>query len=61
MPELLHGQRQGKDSGGGQPSGCHATGFISGAPPGGAGVLPGHPSPCPLTGYSGGGKKMIAV
>ena len=64
FPELLPGQRQRIRS---APlvanPGCHATGFLSSAAPlVELGVIPkNYPMTCfSLTGYSGGGKKMIA-
>ena len=64
FPELRKGQREAiaKADRVANP-GCHATGFISiVAPLVQAGVLPADAdlSCCSLTGYSGGGKKMIA-
>ena len=62
--ELLAGQRERiKNAKRLANPGCHATGFLSGAAPLTAlGVLPAdYPVTCySLTGYSGGGKKMIA-
>ena len=62
--ELLPGQRQRiKYAGRVANPGCHATGFLSTAAPlVKMGVLPAdYPVTCfSLTGYSGGGKKMIA-
>ena len=64
FPELLAGQRQRvKFAKRTANPGCHATGFLSAAAPLVAtGVLPrDYPVTCySLTGYSGGGKKMIA-
>ena len=64
FPELLPGQRQRiKFAGRVANPGCHATGFLSTAAPlVKLGVLPAdYPITCfSLTGYSGGGKKMIA-
>ena len=64
FPELLPGQRQRiKYAARVANPGCHATGFLScAAPLTQLGVLPGdYPLTCfSLTGYSGGGKKMIA-
>ena len=64
FPELKKGQREAiaKAKYVANP-GCHATGFISiAAPLVQAGVLPADADLCcfSLTGYSGGGKKMIA-
>ena len=62
--ELLSGQRERiKTAKRVANPGCHATGFLAGAAPLTAlGVLPtDYPVTCySLTGYSGGGKKMIA-
>ena len=64
FPELLAGQRQRvKFARRVANPGCHATGFLSAAAPLVAlGILPeDYPVTCySLTGYSGGGKKMIA-
>ncbi len=64
FPELLPGQRQRvKYARRVANPGCHATGFLScAAPLVHLGVLPAdYPMTCwSLTGYSGGGKKMIA-
>ena len=64
FPELLPGQRQRiKFASRVANPGCHATGFLSTAAPlVEMGVLPtDYPVTCfSLTGYSGGGKKMIA-
>ena len=64
FPELLPGQRQRiKYAPRVANPGCHATGFLSSAAPlVELGVLPrDYPVTCfSLTGYSGGGKKMIA-
>lgn len=64
FPELLPGQRQRiKFSGRVANPGCHATGFLSTvAPLVNLGILPkDYPLACySLTGYSGGGKKLIA-
>ena len=64
FPELLPGQRQRiKFASRVANPGCHATGFLSTAAPlVKLGVLPtDYPVTCfSLTGYSGGGKKMIA-
>ena len=64
FPELLPGQRQRiKFAGRVANPGCHATGFLAGtAPLVHMGVLPtDYPLTCySLTGYSGGGKKLIA-
>ena len=64
FPELLPGQRQRiKFASRVANPGCHATGFLSTAAPlVKLGVLPtDYPVACfSLTGYSGGGKKMIA-
>ena len=64
FPELLAGQRQRvKFAGRVANPGCHATGFLSSvAPLTALGILPAdYPVTCySLTGYSGGGKKMIA-
>lgn len=64
FPELLAGQRQRiKSAKRVANPGCHATGFLSSvAPLVAMGVLPAdYPVTCySLTGYSGGGKKMIA-
>ena len=64
FPELKKGQREAiADAKRVANPGCHATGFISAAYPLlAAGVLPADvPLTCfSLTGYSGGGKKMIA-
>lgn len=64
FPELLAGQRQRiKFSKRVANPGCHATGFLATAAPlVSMGVLPkDYPATCySLTGYSGGGKKMIA-
>lgn len=64
FPELLAGQRQRvKFARRVANPGCHATGFLSSAAPLAAmGMLPKDaPVSCySLTGYSGGGKKMIA-
>lgn len=64
FPELLPGQRQRvKYAKRVANPGCHATGFLScAAPLVRLGVLPAdYPMTCwSLTGYSGGGKKMIA-
>lgn len=64
FPELLPGQRQRiRFAGRVANPGCHATGFLSTvAPLVSLGVLPrSYPLTCfSLTGYSGGGKKMIA-
>lgn len=65
FPELLAGQRQRiKFAKRVANPGCHATGFLAAAAPLVAmGVLPkDYPVTCySLTGYSGGGKKMIAA
>ena len=62
--ELLAGQRSRiKTAKRVANPGCHATGFLSGAAPLSAmGILPAdYPMTCySLTGYSGGGKKLIA-
>ena len=62
--ELLPGQRQRIQAAARVANpGCHATGFLAGAAPlSELGVLPkDYPITCfSLTGYSGGGKKMIA-
>ena len=62
--ELLPGQRQRIQAAAHVANpGCHATGFLAGAAPlSELGVLPkDYPITCfSLTGYSGGGKKMIA-
>lgn len=64
FPELLPGQRQRiRFAGRVANPGCHATGFLSTAAPlSKLGILPpDYPITCfSLTGYSGGGKKMIA-
>lgn len=64
FPELLAGQRQRvKFAKRVANPGCHATGFLASAAPLTAmGVLPkdAHVTCFSLTGYSGGGKKMIA-
>lgn len=64
FPELLAGQRQRiRFARRVANPGCHATGFLAGtAPLTALGVLPDdYPVACySLTGYSGGGKKMIA-
>ncbi|NLF34775.1 MAG: N-acetyl-gamma-glutamyl-phosphate reductase [Clostridiales bacterium] len=64
FPELLAGQRQRVEGAGRVANpGCHATGFLSTvAPLVALGVLPrDYPVPCySLTGYSGGGKQLIA-
>ncbi len=64
FPELLPGQRQRiKFSSRVANPGCHATGFLSTvAPLVNLGILPkDYPLACySLTGYSGGGKKLIA-
>ena len=64
FPELLPGQRQRiRYAARVANPGCHATGFLSlAAPLVGLGILPrDYPTTCySLTGYSGGGKKMIA-
>ena len=64
FPELLAGQRQRvKFAHRVANPGCHATGFLSSvAPLSALGILPpDYPVTCySLTGYSGGGKKMIA-
>ena len=64
FPELLAGQRQRvKFARRVANPGCHATGFLSSvAPLTALGILPAdYPVTCySLTGYSGGGKKMIA-
>ena len=64
FPELLAGQRQRiKAAACVANPGCHATGFLAAAAPlASLGVLPkDYPVTCySLTGYSGGGKKMIA-
>ncbi|MCI2106770.1 MAG: N-acetyl-gamma-glutamyl-phosphate reductase [Intestinimonas sp.] len=64
FPELLAGQRQRiRYASRVANPGCHATGFLSSAAPlVSLGVLPrDYPVTCfSLTGYSGGGKKMIA-
>lgn len=64
FPELLAGQRQRiKFAGRVANPGCHATGFLAAAAPlVSMGVLPkDYPAACySITGYSGGGKKMIA-
>ena len=64
FPELLPGQRQRiKFANRVANPGCHATGFLSTAAPlVKLGILPpDYPLTCfSLTGYSGGGKKMIA-
>ena len=64
FPELKKGQREAIAKGKYVANpGCHATGFIAiAAPLVQAGVLPADADLCcfSLTGYSGGGKKMIA-
>ena len=64
FPELLPGQRQRiRFAPRVANPGCHATGFLSSAAPlAELGVIPrNYPLTCfSLTGYSGGGKKMIA-
>lgn len=64
FPELLAGQRQRvKFAHRVANPGCHATGFLSSvAPLSALGILPpDYPVTCySLTGYSGGGKRMIA-